>query len=60
MTLNMRRMMQIRALLLSTLLMLTLSSCAQSFTALEQQQISIEDPALFEKSGWRVANCASW
>ena len=42
--------MQIRVLLLSTLLMLTLSSCAQSFTALEQQQISIEDPALFEKS----------
>jgi len=30
---------------------LTLSSCAQShFTALEQQQISINDPQLFEKS----------
>ena len=42
--------MRIRTLLISALLMLTLSSCAQSFTALEQQQISIEDPSLFEKS----------
>ena len=41
-----------RKLLFSAILMLiTLTGCAQSsFTALEQQQISIEDPQLFEKS----------
>ncbi len=43
--------MKLRHLLLTTIMTLTLSACAQSkFTALEQQQISIEDPALFEKS----------
>ncbi len=42
--------MKLRHLFLSTITMLTLSSCAQSFTALEQQQISIDDPKLFEKS----------
>ena len=44
-------MKKLRHLMLTTLLALTLSACAQSqFTALEQQQISIEDPKLFEKS----------
>ncbi len=44
-------MIQLRKILLSSLMILTMSSCAQSrFTALEQQQISIEDPKLFEKS----------
>jgi murein DD-endopeptidase MepM/ murein hydrolase activator NlpD len=43
--------MKLRHLLLSTITLLTLTACAQSkFTALEQQQISIEDAALFEKS----------
>ena len=38
-------------ILLVTLLMLTFSGCAQTkFSAIEQQQISIEDPMLFEKS----------
>ena len=44
-------MKRLRHLFLSGVMVLTLSACAQTkFTALEQQQISIEDPALFEKS----------
>ena len=40
----------LRQLLLTSVTVLALSSCAQTkFTALEQQQISIEDPTLFEK-----------
>ena len=40
-----------RRLLLPAVMMLALSACAQKpFSALEQQQISIENPALFEKS----------
>ena len=43
--------MKIRHLVLAVVTMITLSSCAQTkFTALEQQQISIADPTLFEKS----------
>ena len=43
--------MKIRPFLLAIVVMIALSSCAQTqFTALEQQQISIEDPTLFEKS----------
>ena len=43
--------MKIRHLVLAVVAMITLSSCAQTkFTALEQQQISIADPTLFEKS----------
>lgn len=43
--------MKIRPFLLAIVTMIALSSCAQTqFTALEQQQISIEDPTLFEKS----------
>lgn len=43
--------MRIRPFSLIVVVMIALSSCAQSqFTALEQQQISIEDPGLFEKS----------
>ncbi len=43
--------MKIKSIILVTALMMTLSGCAQSnFSALEQQQISIEDPTLFEKS----------
>jgi murein DD-endopeptidase MepM/ murein hydrolase activator NlpD len=43
--------MKIRPFLLAIVAMIALSSCAQTqFTALEQQQISIEDPTLFEKS----------
>ena len=43
--------MKIRHLVLAVVAMITLSSCAQTkFTALEQQQISIADPILFEKS----------
>ena len=43
-------MIQLRRIFLTSVLVLTLSSCAQTkFTALEQQQISIEDPTLFEK-----------
>jgi murein DD-endopeptidase MepM/ murein hydrolase activator NlpD len=43
--------MKIRPVLLAIVAMIALSSCAQTqFTALEQQQISIEDPTLFEKS----------
>lgn len=49
MTLNMRRRYSYWLLAVGCWL-LSLSSCAQSFTALEQQQISIEDPTLFEKS----------
>ena len=44
-------MRQLRNVFLTLLTMWTLSACSQtSFTALEQQQISIEDPTLFEKS----------
>jgi murein DD-endopeptidase MepM/ murein hydrolase activator NlpD len=43
-------MIQLRRVFLTSVLVLALSSCAQTkFTALEQQQISIEDPTLFEK-----------
>ena len=43
-------MMKLRHISLLSALMLTLSSCAQTkFTALEQQQISVEDPTLFEQ-----------
>ncbi len=43
--------METKSFLLIVLLMTTLSGCSQNtFTALEQQQISIEDPALFEQS----------
>lgn len=43
--------MKVRYLLSATVLTLALSACAQGkFSALEQQQISIEDPQLFEKS----------
>ena len=43
-------MIQLRRIFLTSVLVLALSSCAQTkFTALEQQQISIEDPTLFEK-----------
>lgn len=43
-------MMKFRHISLFVTLVLALSSCAQTkFTALEQQQISIEDPTLFEK-----------
>lgn len=43
--------MKIRHLSLAIAAMIALSSCAQTqFTALEQQQISISDPSLFEKS----------
>lgn len=43
-------MMKRRHLFLSMVLTLTLSACAQTkFTALEQQQISIQDPTLFEQ-----------
>ncbi len=42
--------MKLRHISLLSALMLTLSSCAQTkFTALEQQQISVEDPTLFEQ-----------
>ena len=42
--------MRLRHLLISTTLTLTLTACAQTkFTALEQQQISIEDTTLFER-----------
>lgn len=42
--------MKLRHLLISTTLTLTLTACAQTkFTALEQQQISIEDTTLFER-----------
>lgn len=44
--------MKRRLLLFPTIVMVALLSCAQSqFSALEQQQISIENPKLFEKSG---------
>ena len=43
-------MMKFRHISLFVTLVLALSSCAQTkFTALEQQQISIEDPTLFEQ-----------
>lgn len=43
--------MKIRHIFLAVVVMIALSSCAQTkFTALEQQQISIEDPKIFEKS----------
>ena len=43
-------MIQLRRISLTSLLVLALSSCAQTkFTELERQQISIEDPTLFEK-----------
>ena len=43
--------MKIRHILLTLTAMVALSACAQTqFSALEQQQISIEDPTLFEKS----------
>ena len=43
--------MKLRHVFLFLSVMIALSSCAQTqFTALEQQQISIEDPGLFEKS----------
>ena len=43
-------MMKLRHISFLSALMLTLSSCAQTkFTALEQQQISVEDPTLFEQ-----------
>lgn len=43
--------MKIRPLFLAVVAMIALTSCAQTqFSALEQQQISIEDPTLFEKS----------
>ena len=42
--------MKLRHISFLSALMLTLSSCAQTkFTALEQQQISVEDPTLFEQ-----------
>ena len=44
-------MKKVKYAILFVALVLALSSCAQSkFTALEQQQISMEDPTLFEKS----------
>ncbi len=44
-------MRSLRQQLPTLLLLWTLSACSQTtFTALEQQQISVEDPALFEKS----------
>ena len=44
-------MMKLRYIFSVSALLLMLSACAQSqFSALEQQQISIEDPQLFEKS----------
>lgn len=44
-------MVLLRNIFITSLTLWTLSACSQtSFTALEQQQISIEDPALFEKS----------
>jgi len=44
-------MKKVKYAILFAALVLALSSCAQSkFTALEQQQISMEDPTLFEKS----------
>jgi len=47
----MRKQMKIKSFILMMTLMPTLSGCAQSkFTPVEQQQISIEDPALFERS----------
>ena len=43
--------MKLRYIFSVSALLLMLSACAQSqFSALEQQQISIEDPQLFEKS----------
>ena len=43
--------MKQRHLILTTIIMLTLTACAQvKFTAMEQQQISVEDPQLFERS----------
>jgi len=50
--LNTNKFMKLlRHLTLSLVAMIALSACAQTqFTALEQQQISIEDPQLFEKS----------
>ena len=42
--------MKLRYIFSVSALLLMLSACAQSqFSALEQQQISIEDPQLFEK-----------
>lgn len=42
---------ELRYILSNIVVALTLSACAQvNFSALEQQQISIEDPQLFEKS----------
>jgi len=44
-------MIKLRHIFLTIVLVLTVSSCAQTkFTALEQQQISIEDSKLFERS----------
>ena len=49
--LNTNKFMKLRHVFLFLSVMIALSSCAQTqFTALEQQQISIEDPGLFEKS----------
>ena len=43
--------LKIKYSILFAALILALSSCAQSkFSALEQQQVSMEDPMLFEKS----------
>ncbi len=43
--------MKIKYILLLITLLLTLTGCAQNkFTAFERQQVSIEDPLLFEKS----------
>ena len=45
-------MIQLRRIFLTSVLVLALSSCAQTkFTALEQQQISIEDPT------WTLVPC---
>ena len=54
--------MKIRPVFLAIAAMIALSSCAQThFSALEQQQISIEDPALFESVALRgqLAICCS-
>lgn len=52
--------MKTRQIVLTLIAMIALSACAQTqFTALEQQQISIEDPALFEKSDAFTVDFAS-
>ena len=52
--------MKTRQIVLTLIAMIALSACAQTqFTALEQQQISIEDPTLFEKSDAFTVDFAS-